>query len=134
TSFPVGKVDFLHLYPMCFAEFLEATGNKASLQFLQQCTIHDTLSDILHAQLWQQFKIYLVTGGLPEVVQTYVENIKNQYTALTLARKKQNELIYGYYADIAKHSGKVNAMHTDRVWRAIPAQLAQTQHGTAKQF
>lgn len=134
TSFPVGKVDFLHMHPMCFAEFLEATGNREALAFLQQCTAHDTLSDIMHDHLWQQFKIYLVIGGLPEVVQTYLENKKNEYTALTLVREKQNELIFGYYADIAKHAGKVNAMHTDRVWRAIPAQLAQTQDGSAKRF
>lgn len=49
-------------------------------------------------------------------------------------RRKQSEIIYGYYADIAKHSGKVNAMHIDRVWRAIPIQLAQSQDGTASRF
>src|SRR5262249_15757540 len=71
---------------------------------------------------------------LPEVVQTYIENKENLYTALNQVRKKQNELIYGYYADIAKHAGKVNAMHIDRLWLSIPAQLAKSQDGTAKRF
>lgn len=135
SSFPAGKVDFLHMRPMCFAEFLEANGDQKSLSILNQCLYPDFIfSEIIHAHLWQQFKIYLVTGGLPEVVKTYLENKDDLYTALTLARKKQNDIIYGYYADIAKHTGKVNAMHIDRVWRAIPSQLAQSQNGTAKRF
>jgi predicted AAA+ superfamily ATPase len=135
TSFPVGKVDFLHMRPMCFAEFLEANQDQKSLSILNQCQSPDCIfSEIIHAHLWQQFKIYLITGGLPEVVKTYIENKDDLYTALMLVRKKQNEIIYGYYADIAKHAGKTNAMHIDRVWRAIPSQLAQSQNGSAKRF
>src|SRR3990167_2185726 len=134
TSFPVGKVDFFYMKPMCFSEFLEASEDQKSLYFLNQCKHTDVISDVVHAHLWQQFKIYLVTGGLPEVLQTYLENKKDLYTALTLVRKKQNEIIYGYYADVAKHAGKVNAMHIDRVWRAVPSQLAQSQNGSAKRF
>ena len=134
TSFPVGKVDLLHLHPMCFAEFLEAQGDLKSLTLLNHCVQNNTLPEIVHEHLWRQFKIYLIIGGLPEVVKTYLENAEDQYTAITLARIKQNELIYGYNADIAKHSGKVNAMHVDRTWRAIPNQLAQAEDGSAKRF
>lgn len=134
TSFPVGKVDLLHLYPMCFAEFLEAMNDTKSLNVLNRCTQKDTISDVVHDHLWQQFKIYLIVGGLPEVVQTYLFNKNNLHTALIEVRKKQNELIFGYYADIAKHAGKVNAMHIDRVWRDIPNQLALSQDGSAKRF
>ena len=134
TSFPVGKVDFFHMRPMCFAEFLEANEDQKAIEFLDQCSQSDSISEIVHEHLWQQFKIYLVTGGLPEVVREYIENKNDLYTALTKVRIKQNELIYGYYADIAKHSGKVNAMHIDRVWRAVPSQLAKAQEGSAKRF
>jgi len=134
SSFPVGKVDILQMHPMCFAEFLEAVGDKKSLELLSHCKLGDTISDIVHAHLWQQFKNYLIVGGLPEVVKTWLENKENTLLATTLVRQKQNELILGYYADIAKHAGKVNAMHIDRVWRAIPAQLAKTQDGNAKRF
>jgi predicted AAA+ superfamily ATPase len=134
ASFPVGKVDFIHMRPMCFAEFLEASGDRKSLDLLNNCQHSDLISDVVHEHLWQQFKIYLVVGGLPEVVRTYIENKNDLYTGLTLARKKQQDLIYGYYADIAKHAGKVNAMHIDRVWRAIPRQLAHSQDGSSKRF
>jgi predicted AAA+ superfamily ATPase len=134
SSFPVGKVDFLHMRPMCYSEFLEALDDRPSLELLNQCTQASSISEVAHEHLWQQFKIYLVTGGLPEVVQTYIDHRDDLYTALTLARQKQNELIYGYYADIAKHAGKTNAMHIDRVWRAIPSQLAQSHDGSAQRF
>jgi len=134
TSFPVGKVDFFHMRPMCFAEFLAANQDHKALNFLNTCTSQDSMSEIIHEHLWQQFKIYLVTGGLPEVVQTYIENKDNLYNALEQVRKKQSEIIYGYYADIAKHSGKVNAMHIERTWAAIPNQLARSQDGSAKRF
>jgi hypothetical protein len=134
VSFPVGKVDLLHMHPMCFAEFLAAQDDLKSLTFLNNCTVKSSISNIIHEHLWQQFKNYLIVGGLPEVVSVFLENKENLHTALTRTREKQNELIYGYYADIAKHSGKVNAMHIARVWQAIPNQLAQSQDGSAKRF
>ena len=134
SSFPVGKVDLLHLFPMCFAEYLEAAGDLKSLSILNDCESNSAISEITHEHLWKQFKIYLITGGLPEVVKTYLESKEDLLTTMSLVRQKQNELIYGYYADIAKHSGKVNAMHIDRVWRAIPSQLAHAQEGSAKRF
>lgn len=134
SSFPVGKVDLLHMHPLCFAEFLDAIGDNKSLTVLNECITDSIIPEIIHDHLWQQFKLYLITGGLPEVVRVFLENKDNLHSALTLVREKQNELIFGYYSDIAKHSGKVNAMHIDRVWRAIPAQLAQSQDGSAKRF
>lgn len=132
SSFPVGKVDFLHMHPMSFAEFLEANDDQKSLAILNNCTLKDSIAEIIHEYLWQQLKIYFVTGGLPEVVQTYLNYKDDLYIALQEVRKKQTEIIYGYYADIAKHSGKVNAMHIDRVWQNIPSQLAQSQESTKR--
>ncbi len=134
TSFPVGKVDFFHMRPMCFAEFLEANEDQTSLAYLNECTELNSISSVMHAHLWKQFQLYLITGGLPEVVRTFLESKNDLFAALTLVRKKQNDIVYGYYADIAKHAGKVNAMHIDRVWQAIPSQLAQSQDGSTKRF
>lgn len=134
ASFPVGKVDFLSIYPMCFAEFLMANQEEAALSILNQCDRESSISEIVHTHLWEQFKLYLVTGGLPEVVQTYIDHKDNRYLAFNVVRQKQNELIYGYYADIAKHSGKVSAMQIDRLWRAIPTQLAKSQDGSSQRF
>jgi predicted AAA+ superfamily ATPase len=134
TSFPVGKVDLLRMFPMNFAEFLLAIDDQKSLDYLNEFKFTNNFSSIVHDHLWNQFKIYLITGGLPEIIQTYMNYKNNLFEAFTQVRLKQNELIYGYYADIAKHSGKINAMHIDRVWRSVPAQLAQSQDGSGKRF
>lgn len=133
-SFPVGKVDILHMRPMCFAEFLMALDDEKSIELLNHSTGNDSISAIAHQHLWERFKHYLIVGGLPEVVETYRENKQDLFAAFTQVRIKQNELIDGYYADFAKHSGKVNAMHIDRVWRSIPSQLARNTDGTVSRF
>lgn len=132
SSFPVGKVDVLNMRPLCFVEFLEAAGDQQALDILNQPL--PSISEVIHDYLWQQLKYYFVTGGLPEVVQVYLDQRDDLYHAMGEVRKKQNELIYGYYADIAKHSGKVNAMHIDRTWRSVPAQLAQSQDKSSSRF
>lgn len=132
TSFPVGKVDFIKMKPLCFAEFLKASGEDRALDILSHS--NPLISEVIHQHLWQQLKYYFITGGLPEVVQVYLDHRENLYEAFTLVRQKQEELIFGYYADIAKHSGKVNAMHIDRTWRSVPSQLAQSQDKNAARF
>jgi uncharacterized protein len=134
SSFPVGKIDLLPMFPMTFSEFLLANDEKKLLHYLDNFTVESIYSEAAHIQLWEHLKIYFITGGLPEVIYTYLNEKDNVFKALHSVRKKQNELIFGYYADIAKHSGKVNSMHIDRVWRSVPAQLMQSQDGSAKRF
>jgi uncharacterized protein len=112
-SFPVGKVSFKTLKPMSFEEFLVANHDKA-LPIIENLTSKDHLSEVVHEHLWEQFKHYLIVGGLPEAVSTYCEFKKDLYLAFTHVREKQEDLLNTYYADISKHSGKVNAMHINR--------------------
>lgn len=132
-SFPVGKVTFETLRPMSFEEFLIAGGDK-SLPIFQSIHPEDKIAEIVHEHLWNMLKHYFIVGGLPEVVATYLNNKDNLFEAFSLVRKKQADLSDSYYADIAKHSGKVNAMHIDRVLKAVPAQLSQVQEGSIARF
>ncbi len=132
-SFPVGKVDFETLYPMTFEEFLMAGQDKA-LPILKKLGSQDTIPELVHEHLWEQLKHYFVVGGLPEVVAKYYEHRENLFEAFKVVRKKQDDLLNSYYADISKHSGKVNAMHIDRVFRAVPQQLSQVQDGSVQRF
>ncbi len=134
SSFPVGKVEQLEMYPMCFEEFLSASGDTRSVDFLHHCESGTDIPEIVHAHLWDQLKIYLVVGGLPEIVQTYIDLKEDLFKALGTVRKKQSELIKAYASDIAKHSGKQNAMHIERVWKNIPSQLAREQDGSMPKF
>jgi uncharacterized protein len=134
ASFPVGKVEFLSLFPMTFYEFLEGIGDAKSVQFLSSLRLGDRIPDVIHQHLWDQLKRYWVVGGLPEVVKTYREIQDDLFVATKRIRKKQEDLIITYQADMAKHAGKQNALHLERLWQNIPAQLAKEQNGSATRF
>lgn len=134
-AFPVGKVNFLYMFPLTFAEFLQAFDEalfseyeKIGLNFIQ------TLPTFLHQKLLEVLRWYFFTGGLPEVVKVFLESFQqDQISAIRGAREVQNELIEGYKSDFVKYSGTVNANHILRVFEAVPAQLSQVyDDGTKK--
>lgn len=133
-SFPVGQVDWLALYPLTFEEFLLGVGDDRSVAMLQESRVSHHIPDVVHQHLWEQLKTYFVVGGLPEVIMVYKNNDTQSYDSLDAVRQVQSRLIDAYYADIAKHSGKINAMHIDRVWRSVPAQLMNTIDGSANKY
>ena len=134
SSFPVGKVDELRMGPLTFAEFILAGGNP--MLHGAFAAIHELmpLSEALHAKLWEEFKFYLITGGLPEVVTAFNRHRADLFAAFQEARAVQTRLVSDYVADMAKHCGKQNAMHLERLWRHIPAQLGRDQSGSAPKF
>jgi len=134
SSFPVGKVDELQMYPMCFEEFLEASEKKNTIIHLKESLKEKSISETLHDHLWEELKIYFVVGGLPEIVQTYIDLKDNLFDALNQVRKMQKLLVNAYLADVAKHSGKENAMHIERIFKNIPSQLAKEQNSNIPKF
>lgn len=132
-SFPVGKVTFETLRPMSFEEFLMALDDKGLPSF-KNLDLETALSPLVHTHLWDRLKLYFVIGGLPEVISVYLQNKDDLLQALSLVRKKQEDLLNSYYADISKHAGKINAMHIDRVFRSVPSQLQQVQEGSTARF
>jgi predicted AAA+ superfamily ATPase len=132
-SFPVGKVTFLDMFPMSFEEFLEGIG-KPRLAGLLGTRDSFHVPQAAHENLWELWKRYLVVGGMPEVISIYREHLQNQYEATKAVRVVQRDLLDAHIADIAKHSGKGNALHIERLWRNVPAQLARTQDGSAPKF
>ncbi len=134
SSFPVGKVEFLDMFPMTFSEFLIAVGEIDACGFITSAKAGVPLSALVHEHLWQQFKLYCVIGGLPEVVKTYSVSKDDLFVTLQHVREQQKALITAYQADVAKHSGKQNSMHIERLWRNVPSQLAREQDGSASKF
>lgn len=133
-SFPVGQVTFLDLYPMSFVEFLEGTAKERLVELLRRHDLSHPFPEMAHEQLWDMWKHYLIVGGLPEMVNTYRDRQSSPYEAIQAVRLVQRDLLETYMADIAKHSGKTNALHIERVWRNIAQQLARTQDGSAPKF
>lgn len=134
SSFPVGKVNLLNMYPLSFSEFLLAIDEVQLYKLIEHCDANTEIPMMAHEQLWEKMRWYWIVGGLPEAINVFKRNRENLFIAFQAVRDKQNELLHTYYADIAKHAGKVNAMHIDRVWQATPTQLARTQDGAANKF
>jgi predicted AAA+ superfamily ATPase len=84
----VGKVNFLHLYPLTFFEFLSALGQDKLLSFLHEHPSHQPLPLPLHETLMHLLKTYFFVGGMPEVVAEYAKNEK-----LHVAREIQLEIL-----------------------------------------
>lgn len=117
-SFPVGKVDFLELYPLSFEEFTLAMGKKSLL-------------DALHGQEWELVKAfksnytellkqYYYTGGMPEVARSFIQN--NDYNEV---REIQNSILESYNNDFSKHPPLEIVPRIKLIWNAIPSQLAK---------
>lgn len=133
-SFPVGKVIFYDLNPMSFEEFLTAMDNKPLLDLYLNHILSEPLPVMGFELLWNLWKEYMIVGGLPEAVKTFRDSKDNKFNTFQRVRELQEQLIEMYMADIAKHSGKVNAMHIERVWKSVPHQLAKTVDGSGSKF
>ncbi len=122
--FPVGKVEFLKIYPLTFFEFLESRNQMQLVtEFLKEP------ASWIHDRLWDQWKNYLITGGLPAVVRHFNETSLDWLKCMGQIRDRQESIFGSYVSDMAKHSGKVNAMHLERLLMNIPAQLGRPQSG-----
>ena len=117
-SYPVGKVNLMNIYPMDFDEFLNA-ADPSLCKYLDDASPEEILQ-IQHEKLMDQYKNYLITGGMPECVKSWTEE-RNSGTVL----KIQKDLLELYENDISKHSGKVNAGRILMVMRSIVSQLAK---------
>lgn len=119
-SFPVGKVDFLTLYPMSFLEFLMANGEEALADYLLSLGSDNTLSEPIANKLSGYLKQYYITGGMPEVVQTWC----NTHDMAKVERVQQT-ILDSYHFDFSKHAPIRDFPKIAAIWRSIPEQLAK---------
>ncbi len=129
-SYPVGKVEYLTLYPMNFEEFLLNYGNKG----LYKAYKENTIDAFIHQELIKILREYYVIGGMPEIVKYFFNNKDNNSDIFNIIRKKQTGLLLSYTRDFNKHSGKVNALHIERIFENIPMQLADNIDGSVKKY
>lgn len=118
-SYPVGKVDIIHIYPLTFDEFLAAT-NEALYNFYLKIDRNEEIEKIFHTRFTEAYENYLIIGGMPECVLAWV-NTKDPQEVV----KVQSNLIEIYENDITKHHGMVNAGRILMVFRNIVTQLAK---------
>lgn len=120
SSFPVGKVNFMTLYPLSFYEYLMAFGENLLANELTSKAVSVSFPDALHEKLLSHLKMYLFLGGMPEVLQDYL-NKKD----IASSRQIQNEILKSYVRDFSKYTDKSQAMRTSELWHSIPGQLAR---------
>ena len=116
-SFPVGKVDIMHLYPMSFEEFLDAMGEGQLVDILHSNNHH--LTDVFASKFIDLLRLYYFTGGMPEAVRTYCET-----KDLIAVRTIQKNILAAYEADIANHTAS-ETQRVRMVWQSVPEQLAR---------
>ncbi|RKX75181.1 MAG: AAA family ATPase [Spirochaetes bacterium] len=133
ASFPIGKVDFLALYPLSFKEFLNAK-HPDLIPFLKESSELKRIPEAVHNLLWEEFKNYYLVGGMPEAVETFINNGGNGYEAYEAVRSIHRKLIEGIQSDFAKHSGKWNATHIARIWEDIPHQISRVNNNSVSRF
>ncbi|MCD8300389.1 MAG: DUF4143 domain-containing protein, partial [Clostridiales bacterium] len=118
TSFPVGKVDFLSLYPMTFREFLMASGESTFADLLEKGDYE--MIRIFSSKYSELLRRYYYVGGMPEVVSTYMET-----DDLYEVQRLQMELLTYYANDFSKHAPVDTVPRINMVWNSIPMQLTK---------
>ena len=119
-GFPVGKVEFLTLYPLSFLEFLDAIQETRLKDFLENIEVAEPLPPNIHEKTLMRFKEYLFIGGMPEAVYEFAET-----QSVPKVREIQSAILKAYGLDFAKHAPKDHIMKINQVWDAIPSQLAK---------
>ena len=118
TSFPVGKVDFLKLYPLSFSEFLMATGNERFAELLKKQD-YEMITSFKQTYI-DALKHYYFVGGMPEAVQSFAESKDfNEVRAI------QKRILAAYEQDFSKHAPNEIVPKIRMLWNSIPSQLAR---------
>ena len=121
-SFPVGKVMQMQMYPLDFEEFLWAFGQAEAAKMIREC-FDDNVKCFSHDKLMEYYLLYIQIGGMPQVVQHYID-----HKDFTFVRALQQNIITNYIADMGKYSTPALTSKTIAVFQSIPAQLAKENH------
>lgn len=120
TSFPVGKVEFMNLYPMTFTEFLIADNCGNLVDYMNNIEKLEKIPEIFFNMLEEKLKAYFIIGGMPEVVNSWV-NEKDMERVNAI----QDSILKSYESDFSKHTSNTEANKISLIWNSIPSQLAK---------
>ncbi len=120
TSFPVGKVEFLNMYPMTFTEFLKADGQSNLVDYMNSIPNINNIPDIFFNKLEEKLKSYFIIGGMPEVIQSWIT-----YKDMERVNKIQEDILQSYESDFSKHTTSIEANRISIIWNSIPSQIAR---------
>ncbi len=120
TSFPVGKVEFMNLYPMSFSEFLLADNCENLVEYMKNIKKENPIPYVFFNLLQEKLKAYFIIGGMPEAVYSWV-NEKDMEKVNSI----QDNILKSYESDFSKHVENSEANKISLIWNSIPSQLAK---------
>ena len=120
STFPVGKVEFLTVYPMTFTEFLLAMGEEKLIEYIDTIDSLEPIPDIFFNQLHEKLKMYFITGGMPESVEAWA--VKRD---VALVQNVLRDILNAYEIDFSKHAQKKDIAKLGYIWSSIPSQLSR---------
>ena len=119
ASFPVGKVEFMEAFPLTFLEFLhQADPNLAA--FVKSAALGETIPDFFFNSLLEKFKLYFISGGLPEAAKILLDEMDVERTQQVL-----QDIQKAYELDFSKHTATKDIPKISYIWDSIPSQLAK---------
>lgn len=119
-SMPVGRVGYLYLEPLSFEEFILAQDKKNLFEYLKNYSLDIEIPLVLHQQLLSLFKEYILIGGMPAAVSSWVHE-----RSLTKVNQIHHNLLTTYREDFAKYRGRIDIERLEEVMAAIPKMLSE---------
>jgi len=117
SSFPVGRVSFEWLFPITFREFLQVTHKEILLQNLPSIfSPSSSTSEMLHHKIMEEVKRYMIIGGMPEAVKTFLET-----GSLAKVKSVQDEIVQSYLESFKKYKLKANMDNLEQLMKKIPS-------------
>ncbi len=119
-SMPVGRINYMHLEPMSFLEFLAAKNQNSLIDYIKNYNLDLIMPTIIHSKLTDFFKEYIVIGGMPQAVYSWVTQ-----SSLQVVNQIHNDLLATYRDDFNKYNGRLAIERLDEVLISIPFYLGQ---------
>ena len=119
-SFPVGKVEFLDMWPLSFSEFLQADGDGTLADYIASIDRIEHVPSAFMNPLLEKLKIYYLTGGMPEAISAWTDE-----RDISLVRKILTAILNAYDHDFSKHAEKKDRLKIPYIWNSIPSQLSR---------
>ena len=129
-SFPVGKVEQLELFPLCFEEFVMAVRRAPLLDAFRSRRRNAST----HAALWPLLLDYYFVGGMPEAVAAWFEPESSALVRTEKVAAVHGNLVNGYRRDFGKYAGRQHAQHIERIFDNVPVQLAVNRDGSVARY
>ena len=114
-SMPVGRIEYLHLSPMVYEEFLIASGRERLADFLKTYRMGDELPAPIHGRFMDALREYMVVGGMPEAIQAYIDT-----SSFLECDKAKQSILSTYQDDFSKYGARVNVFRIQQVFKKLP--------------